>query len=92
MSSISFEKDFSRHPLHYFTLLCVQLVGLWGIFWFSYQPAMQLALLISMAVSYVVWGIVHHREHHDLHPKIVFEYLLVATLAVLLFGSLLLRA
>jgi hypothetical protein len=91
MSEIIFEKDFSRHPLHYFTLLCVQLVGLWGIFWFSYQPAMQLSIVISMAVSYVVWGIVHHQEHHDLHLKIVFEYLLVAILAVLLFGSLLLR-
>lgn len=91
MTSISFEKDFSRHPLHYFTLLSIQLVGLWGIFWFTYQTTMQMIILISMAVSYVVWGIVHHKEHHDLHLKIVAEYLLVATLAVLIFGSLLLN-
>ena len=91
MSEIVFEKDFSRHPLHYFTLLCVLLVGLWGLFWFSYQPGMQLSIVISMAVSYVVWGIVHHREHHSLHPKIVLEYLLIAVFAVLLFGSILLR-
>jgi hypothetical protein len=91
MSEIIFEKDFSRHPLHYFTLLCVLLVGLWGIFWFDYQPAMQFSIIISMAVSYVVWGIVHHREHNDLHPKIVIEYILVAALAVLIFGSLLIR-
>lgn len=92
MSHISFEKDLSHHPLHYFTLLCMQLIGLWGIFWFSYQPAMQLAILISMSVAYVVWGIIHHREHRDLHIKIVFEYILVAVFAVLVFGSLLLRA
>ena len=91
MSSYTFEKDFSRHPLHYFTLLMVQLIGLWGIFWFTYQPVMQLVILISMSVSYVFWGVAHHREHHDLHPKIVIEYLLIAVLAVLLFGSLLLN-
>ena len=91
MSSFTFEKDFSRHPLHYFTLLTVQLVGLWGIFLFSYQPAVQLVVLISMSVSYVVWGIMHHKEHRDLHLRIVAEYLLIATLAILLFGSLLLN-
>ena len=89
MSSITFEKDFPRHPMHYFTLLTVQLVGLWGIFWFTRQPGLQMIILASMAVSYVVWGIVHHREHHDLHIKIVAEYLLIAILVVLIFGSLL---
>jgi len=91
MSHIVFQKDFSRHPLHYFILLCVELVGLWGVFWFSYQPLVQMAVLISMSAAYVVWGVVHHYEHKDLHVKIVFEYLLVAIFAVLVFGSLLLR-
>jgi len=91
MSKIVFEKDFSRHPLHYFTLLCIQLVGLWGIFWFSYQPALQLFILVSMALSYVVWGVLHHHQHGDLHIKIVLEYLLVALIGVLIFGSVLMR-
>jgi hypothetical protein len=91
MAEITFEKDFSRHPLHYFVLLSILLVGLWGLFWFGYNPAMQLSIFISMSVSYVVWGIVHHQEHHDLHFKIVIEYILVATLAVLVFGSMLFR-
>lgn len=89
MSNITFEKDFSRHPLHYFTLLVVQLIGLWGIFWFSYQQTMQFIIVVSMAVSYVVWGIIHHEEHKDLHPKIVAEYVLIALLVVIVFGSLL---
>ncbi len=92
MSAITFEKDFPRHPMHYFTLLSVQLVGLWGIYWFTRLPMMQLVVLVSMAVSYVVWGIVHHKEHRDLHLKIVIEYALVALLAVLIFGSLLLTS
>jgi hypothetical protein len=52
---------------------------------------MQLSIVISMAVSYVVWGIVHHHEHRSLHAKIILEYLLIAVFAVLLFGSILLR-
>ena len=91
MTEISFEKDFSRHPLHYFTLLSVQMIGLWGIFWFSFQPAMQLYILIAMSISYVVWGIIHHHEHKNINSKIIFEYVLIAMFAVLIFGSLLIR-
>lgn len=88
MSKIVFEKDFPRHPLHYFVLMCIQLVGLWGVFWFSYDAVSQLMIVAAMAVSYVGWGIVHHRTHRDLHPKIVVEYVLVSLAAVLIFSSL----
>lgn len=92
MAHINFETDFAHHPLHYFTLLCILLAGLWGIFWFNYSPALQLGIVISLGVSYVVWGMVHHWYHRDLHIKIIFEYVLVAVLAVLIFASLLFRA
>lgn len=91
MSSIIFSRDLSRHPLHYFTLLCMQVVGLWGLLWFNYNRPMQISILVSMATAYVVWGIVHHHQHHDLHVKIVTEYLLMAILAVLIVGSLIYR-
>ena len=88
---MTFEKDFAHHPLHYFVLLCLLMVGLWGLFWFDYSPLIQLAILVSMSASYVTWGIVHHWHHRDLHIKIVFEYLVIAIFAVLLFASLLLK-
>ncbi|OGD10458.1 hypothetical protein A2397_02500 [Candidatus Amesbacteria bacterium RIFOXYB1_FULL_44_23] len=91
MSHYTFEKDFSRHPLHYFILLSFLMVGLWGIFWFSFLPAMQLSILVTMSIFYVVWGIMHHHEHKNLNSKIVFEYLLIAMFAILIFGSLLIR-
>jgi hypothetical protein len=91
MSQLVFEKDFARHPLHYFTLLCVEMVGLWGIFWFSYRPLTQLGIIIFMSTAYVLWGLVHHYQHRDLRLTIIFEYILMAILAVLIFGSLLLR-
>lgn len=91
MAHDSFEKDFSHHPIHYFTLLCVMLTGLWGLFWFGSDPFIQIAIVISMAVSYVVWGVIHHKLHSDLHIKIVMEYILMAMLSVLIFTSLILR-
>ena len=92
MSRIVFEKDFSHHPLHYFVLLVTQLVGLWGIFWFQFKPSLQALVLFYMAATYVMWGIVHHKHHRNLHFKIVLEYILYAFLGLLLVGSLILRA
>lgn len=92
MAQINFETDFAKHPLHYFTLLCIMLAGLWGIFWFDHLPALQFGIVVSLGVSYVVWGIIHHWFHKDLHLKIVLEYALIAIMAVLIFGSLLFRA
>lgn len=91
MSKVVFDKDFSHHPLHYFTLLCLELVGLWGLLWFNYQPLTEMAILFYMAASYVGWGVYHHREHHDLHIKIILEYILIAILALLLFSALIVR-
>jgi len=91
MSQINLEQDVSRHPLHYFVLLCIQLVGLWGIFWFSYLPQGQFVIILAMAIGYVFWGIFHHYEHKDLHAKIIWEYVLVAALAVILFAALIFR-
>lgn len=91
MSTPAFERDFAHHPIHYFTLVCILAIGLWGLFWFDYYQPLQLAIVISMSISYVVWGIVHHWLHRDLHVKIVCEYALMALLSVLVFGSLILR-
>lgn len=89
---MTFERDFPQHPLHYANLVSMMLVGLWGLFWFNYSRTMQLSIATTMAIVYVTWGIIHHKQHNDLHLKIVAEYLLVALLAVLVYASLLYRA
>jgi hypothetical protein len=91
MTDMKFEKDFAHHPLHYFSLLCVLVLGLWGIFWFDYSRTVQVGIVVSLGVSYTVWGIIHHWQHKDLHLKIIAEYVLVASFAVLMFASLMLR-
>ncbi len=92
MNKVIFEKDLSKHPLHYFVLLCLQIIGLWGIFWFSYRPVLQFITIIYMGIGYVTWGIIHHKIHKDLHIKIVLEYILFATILITLFSSLIFRS
>lgn len=85
------QKDFIHYPLHYFMLLCLQLIGLWAIFWFSASPVHQFLATLYMAVSYVGWGIIHHMKSHDLHPKIVAEYCLFGIMGVLLLSVLIFK-
>lgn len=87
----AFQKDFSNYAFDYFALLCLQLVGVWGIFWFNYNPNIQFLSIIYMAISYITWGILHHSRTKDLHIKIVVEYILFAIIAVLLLGVLIIK-
>lgn len=51
---------------------------------------MNLAVVIAVAVAYVLWGIVHHSRSGDLHPKVVLEYVGIAILGVAIIWSVLL--
>jgi len=79
----------NRHTSHYFVLISLLIVGLWGIYWFSYNSAMRLVIMFGLSVSYVSWGVVYHWYQGDLHPKIIVEYILVAMLVLLIFSTLL---
>lgn len=73
---------------HYFILLSIMVVGLWGLVWFSTDRGFQLILVWAMAAAYLSWGIVHHWIHGDIHPKVVMEYLLIAVLGVVTVSAL----
>lgn len=45
----------------------------------------QLFLVIGILLAYIVIGIMHHGKHHDIHPKVVLEYILISALIVALF-------
>lgn len=84
-------KTFFRHLPHYLTLFGILFAGLLGIFIFSYDRVFQVAISIAVAVSYVAWGVVHHIIHKDFHLAIVVEYLLVASLGLVVVFSLIFR-
>ena len=77
---------------HYLSLLGIFVVGILAFVFFSYDPAFKIAVIISIAVSYVVWGIMHHYLNKDLYLEVVLEYIAVAVLGLIIVFSLILES
>lgn len=72
-----------RHFWYYFAFICVELSGLFGVYYFAYDKFIQIIVVSLMALFYMAWAIIHHAIHHDLHVKVVVEYILIGILGVL---------
>lgn len=68
---------------HLFILLIILVLGTATFFAVRGNPTAQLVTAMITSVAYVIWGILHHAIDGDLHRKIVIEYVLVGTIAVL---------
>jgi len=84
-------KDITRHFPHYFPLIGIFVAAVLGFVIFSYDRSFQVLISIAVAVSYVVWGIIHHYLHKDLYLEVVIEYIIVAALGLVTLFSLLFR-
>lgn len=85
-------KRLAKHLPHYLTLIGILVFGALGFWIFSYDRLFQSAVAIAVATAYVVWGVVHHAIHDDLHALVIVEYLSVASLGLVIVFSLILRA
>jgi EamA domain-containing membrane protein RarD len=85
-------KHLTKHLPHYISLGAILIAGIVGFWVFQYDRLFQASVAVAVAVSYVVWGIVHHSIHDDLHASVVVEYLLVASLGLIIVFSLIFRA
>jgi len=84
-------KHHAKHLPHYLSLLGILGAGVAGFWLFSYDRLFQIAVAIAVAVSYVIWGIVHHSIHDDLDIAVVVEYVLIASLGLVIVFSLILN-
>jgi len=76
---------------HYSSLIGIFVCATLAFVLFSYDRVFQVIISIAVAVSYVVWGIVHHKMHDDLYLAVVIEYIAVATLGLVIIFSLIFR-
>ncbi len=74
-------EEIKKHILHYLALFLILGFGFFGLLSFSHQPDFQRLIVLTMALLYMVWGIVHHLLENNLRFKIVVEYTLVSALA-----------
>lgn len=75
-----------KHLLHripyYFPLISIFLVAIVGFIAFQFDRTFQMYIVVSVAVSYCLWGIVYHILHKNLTIEIVFEYIIVSVLGL----------
>lgn len=81
-----------KHFPHYASLVAVLLAGSILFIIFSYSKYLEAAIGISLALSYVSWGLIHHYLHRDLHFSVFVEYVVVASLGLVIIFSLIFRA
>lgn len=72
------------HNMHTLTLVIILAIGGW--LFYATRGSVMLQLLIGLvtSASYIAWGIIHHVIIGDLHPKVVIEYVLVGSIAMIL--------
>ncbi len=75
-----------RHIYHYLVLLILMVGGIIAIIFTGRNLAAQTGIVLLIAFSYFIWGLIHHALERTLHAEIVIEYLLLALLGA---GSIL---
>ncbi len=85
-------KDLTRHLNHYLPLIGILAAGTFGLVTFSFDKAFQIALAVASASGYVIWGIVHHHIHKDLHASVIIEYLAIAIFGAVMIITVIFRA
>ncbi len=74
---------FFVHLKYYITLLCMLVLGIILLLRLGDNRQLQIAVILMLALGYIVWGILHHYIHHDLTWKITLEYILFGVFGVI---------
>ena len=85
-------KKFIKDLPHYLSLAGILAAGIIGFMVFSYERVFLIAVAIGLALAYVAWGIIHHAIHRDLYLSVVVEYIVVASLGLVVILSLIFQA
>ncbi|MCL5438416.1 MAG: hypothetical protein M1268_00320 [Patescibacteria group bacterium] len=74
--------NIKKHLGYYISLISLLLLGIFAVSQVSYDKRFQMAVIIITTFFYVIWGILHHKLHHNLNTKIVIEYILIGSLGL----------
>lgn len=85
-------KNIAKHLPHYLPLIGILVVGLAAFWVFSYDRFFQIAVAVASALAYVAWGVIHHAIHRDLYLSVILEYIVIASLGLVIVFSLIFRA
>lgn len=70
------------HLGYYTSLIAILAFGFLLVSLASPNRGLQIAAALLTILLYIFWGIIHHLINHDLHVKIVVEYVLIGILGL----------
>lgn len=74
-----------KHINYYILETTVLGVGFFAIYALSLSVQYQAFLIGGLVLLYSLMGIMHHKVQHDIHAKIVLEYILISVLVFSVF-------
>ena len=77
-----------KHSPYYLSLIAILTLG-FLLAVTSSNKTFQIGVTIATTFFYVLWGIMHHLLNHDLHAKIVIEYILIGVFGLTIIFFLL---
>ena len=82
-------KIISHKHLHMVVLFVILGFSLFTFTLLGGKRDLQFLVGFMSALSYIMWGIIYHVIEHDLYPRVVLEYVLVATVGMVLLYTVL---
>ena len=70
------------HKIYYLLLAGMQAMGFILVLFARGDKQLELTYIVLSTFFYLIWALVHHYIHHDLHTKVVIEYTLMSALGI----------
>lgn len=83
------EKAISHKHVHHLVLGIILIFSLITFMVLGGRRDLQFLIGFVCALSYALWGIIYHFIEGDLYPRIIVEYVSVATVSLLLLYTVL---
>ncbi len=82
--------EIKTHIFEYLLLTTIAVFFIFLISLFKGDRLSQFIIMVFFAITYLLWGVIHHTIHRTLHVKIVIEYILIVALGIFLLQVVLL--
>lgn len=77
-------KIIRKHPYYYVIAGLIQIIGFVGVAFFAQTDQTKIEVIVLMTMLFTAFALLHHYFDHDLHPKVVIEYVLMGSLGITL--------
>ena len=82
-------ENLKEHRVEYFILVVAIIIFMFFIYIYRFDKGALITLTGIGSLFYVLWGIIHHWIRNKITKSVIFEYIIFALFAFLLFYTVL---